>query len=660
MAPFYPIYISRSDGKVEIRGPGSRVEINRPTPEQMSQEPLPDTKDFKDYYVKLEDADPKAIDWRRKLAAMLVRALPQTQHQGKNWILAALPENYQLYEHKKAKGTDAYLYGHPTGRKKRFRSPGDFFPHLLWLVTDSTGDQGNCTCKMCAPDDIQDLAKIYLGTQSEAKRESGIKDEPSRPTSAKSSVIGKNPSVVIPKRSTSQGAESISKPSVFSKSTPSSTIPTPALPTPIAPPRCREQALDAQYNQFLFRVGEVVWFSRGSAWGLSVVTMREENRQYQGQISRRYVVQPLSHPFSHAEPKIIQDESLLRPWLAWSAPNPTHDSLNGPGLNYDTVDWGAVVQGLWGPGDAEVDGSIFAAKIVDASYTLFDQIDDSTLSAGETSWTGIFLGGEKIWVGEPVRLRVGNGTSLMIVHQIIEKTTKGFGTTPTTQNVSFIGDIYAFSTTVVHAHQPSPAEIPTTLPPRLRTDLLYRNKYTIDPTQTVATSKFITALSRLPLADIKGRWYESTLLLPLLRGPRDWAQDVARGEIGDAGMWMNGRLEMNRIGNTTGTKAATRKAAFRSSVPSSMRLSQGLDGPPEEDRFPRSASASRPMPNAAMEYGGELEDAAAAATGPEQSGEAGLEYFMDLDATGEVDGLMGMHVNQYEGADGQFFGDAMG
>lgn len=48
---------------------------------------------------------------------------------------------------------DSYLYGHPQGRKKRFRSPADFYNHLLWLATDAEGDSyNNCGCKICYPE----------------------------------------------------------------------------------------------------------------------------------------------------------------------------------------------------------------------------------------------------------------------------------------------------------------------------------------------------------------------------------------------------------------------------------------------------------------------------------------------------------------------------
>lgn len=53
---------------------------------------------------------------------------------------------------------DAYLYGHPEGRKKRYRSPADFFPHVLWLATDKEGDRRNCSCKICSPDGDEEPA----------------------------------------------------------------------------------------------------------------------------------------------------------------------------------------------------------------------------------------------------------------------------------------------------------------------------------------------------------------------------------------------------------------------------------------------------------------------------------------------------------------------
>jgi hypothetical protein len=110
----------------------------------------------------------------------------------RNYIVSELPEGYVLWEHvkynakklaedKKEKGKhsagvyerqDAYLYGHPHGRKKRFRSPADFFPHMLWLCTDAEGDPRNCSCKICSPDGDEETA-----VEESVKAEAVVKRE---------------------------------------------------------------------------------------------------------------------------------------------------------------------------------------------------------------------------------------------------------------------------------------------------------------------------------------------------------------------------------------------------------------------------------------------------------------------------------------------------
>jgi hypothetical protein len=104
----------------------------------------------------------------------------------KHFVLAEFPHGYVLWEQQKTKipdsvgalkagskitkarplskneraapqvRNDAFLFGYPRGKMKRFRSPVEFFPHLLWLVTDSTGDYDNCSCKFCNPDRRKD------------------------------------------------------------------------------------------------------------------------------------------------------------------------------------------------------------------------------------------------------------------------------------------------------------------------------------------------------------------------------------------------------------------------------------------------------------------------------------------------------------------------
>jgi hypothetical protein len=115
-------------------------------------------------------------------------------YQDRNYILKELPEGYILWEHvkykveklaegKREKGKhaagiyerqDAYLYGHPEGRRKRYRSPADFFPHLLWLAVDKEGDSRNCSCKMCSPDGEEDPQESTVKVEAVVKRENKV------------------------------------------------------------------------------------------------------------------------------------------------------------------------------------------------------------------------------------------------------------------------------------------------------------------------------------------------------------------------------------------------------------------------------------------------------------------------------------------------------
>lgn len=586
---------------------------------------------------------------------------PANVRKGKNCILAALPENYRLYEHLKytisettgklqkstrnhAKGPndrqDAYLYGHPLGRKKRYRSPADFFPHLLWLATDEDGDRNNCACKICAPEEIQIVEKPQISNPVRSKAESSAKKADVKPTAP---VVGRDPTVVIPKRTASQDSlRPIPKPSPSPVIPPvaQAAPPRPPSPTPLPPARCLEQRLDSQYAKFLFRPGELVWFNRGSAWGLSVITKRELIKDA-GQMDRpRYLVQPLSHPFGHPPLKIIAQEDLVRPWLAWSAPGPTHEPLAAGGLTYDTVDWRAVLQGRYGIGDPEVDGSIFAAKAIDESYTLFQQLDISTAAAGETHWNGIYLGGEKIWVGEPIRLRIGSGQDLMILHDIVDRTRPGYPAGTANTTTYFVGDIYTF-TTVMHTPGREPPTNPA-LPIRLRHDLSSRNRATIQTKGTVSSWKLMQPLARLGLGEVKGRWYESSLLLPILRGSADFNRDLRRGEISDAGMWMNGRGDSSLGVGKIGHKKFDRREAFGRAVPAGTQISRGLDGPPGENDFPIEAGSSAHPIALEEEHPAQMQQAVM---------DGDIEEFMNLDRMEEH------YVQQYAENGGRFAED---
>jgi hypothetical protein len=89
MARFYPLYVRRSDGKIEIIVKGKRKELNQPTDEQLDQKP--DKNGVSDYYREVASDEPKHIDWRRKLGGLLAREMDWNGKQSSNGMYVTCP-----------------------------------------------------------------------------------------------------------------------------------------------------------------------------------------------------------------------------------------------------------------------------------------------------------------------------------------------------------------------------------------------------------------------------------------------------------------------------------------------------------------------------------------------------------------------------------------
>ena len=76
---FWPILVRRSDGKLETVSSGVKTK-NAPTQSQLNR--TPDDKGVANYYRELRPEDPKHVDWRKKLAGMLLRELGGEKHAG--------------------------------------------------------------------------------------------------------------------------------------------------------------------------------------------------------------------------------------------------------------------------------------------------------------------------------------------------------------------------------------------------------------------------------------------------------------------------------------------------------------------------------------------------------------------------------------------------
>ncbi|RFU30175.1 hypothetical protein B7463_g6170, partial [Scytalidium lignicola] len=578
MAPaYYPVTVCRSDGQFEVTlKNGASKELNRPTAEQLDK--TPDAEGYVDFYEPLGLEDTKAKDWRRKIGGMLMHVLGGKEHAGRSYILKEFPEGYVLYEHKKynqnkvsedkgkekgkhAAGVferqDAYMYGHPQGRKKRYRSPADFFPHVLWLATDEEGDPRNCSCKLCSPDGEQEFEEPPVNPDATMKKE--IKPAPEFITPAEN----KQPAP-LPARAgfkTPDAATQASRPKPNSLVAASSH-------------RSAEQELDSMANGiYTYRPGELVWFTKGAAWGLGVISKRQAVNN-----KPRYLLQPLSHPLRYPPYQIKEGDNVMRPWLAWTVPSTTHPQIRT--MAYDEVPWERVLAGEFGPGDAEVDGSILAAQAINSSYSLFDRIDNPLAVPGEAHYRGMFLGGEKIWVGEPVRLRgIGDEIIILIIHKLIERTTQS----PPTSMVTVVGDIHKLVSMPNPYKDRSEWPVPA-LPDRMVADLRFRNEVAdVAGRRDWLEWRLLEPAARRGLSDIRGRWYESRSLLPIIKPPDFVKQEIARGEMSDTGNLLNTRGDgfaavLKRKKN--------RKDTFGRAVPDDLKVSRGLDGPESDGLFP--------------------------------------------------------------------------
>ncbi|TID26047.1 hypothetical protein E2P81_ATG03820 [Venturia nashicola] len=621
MTLFHVIWLARSDGKLDIRGKNALWEKNEPTSKQLDQ--TPDAKGVSDYYRFTSLNETKHLDWRRKLAGMLARELGYSLD--KSYILHHLPENYRLYEHVKSKATDsdgkpaknpknhaggghdrqdAYLYGHPLGRKKRFRSPADFFPHLLWLVTDSKADPKNCSCKICSPDELQ---PVQPDTPKPTEPAKDVKPIVKQEDTSMRPMVHRNPVVEIPtqapsnsqiRRPTSTGppAAAPHPPQI------SSPAPQPSRPSPLAQPRSPDHQIDLAFGRFTFRPGELIWYNRGVAWGLAVILRRWIVGPPPS--NRAYIVQPLTEPHNWDTAKVVDSEDDIRPWLAWSPPGYCHAALNHiPGLSYETADWEGIRTGLFGDPSKDmltIDASILAGKSIDSSYTPFDFLRTAPNSeaGSETFWNGVYLGGEKLWLGDPVRLRITTGTAaenVLVVSSIIEKTISSYAAAKTTK-VTLRGDIYTCANMTPPGQPPPQSQDTRTIPERMLEDLRQRNRASAaaaatspspqNPNPRTFYWKLLGTNSTVALADIKGRWYESSIMLPIVNTREGYLNSIKDGKIESVDVYLNARSECNR---SDGIRKERREDAFGAAVPPSARVVDGFTVAPTMPERPSSA-----------------------------------------------------------------------
>jgi hypothetical protein len=531
-------------------------------------------------------------------------------------VLAAFPENYRLFEHRRAANNpnvvvkqaeaensevkepsvegkvpndrrDVYLYGHPQGRKKRFRSPAEFLPHLIWLATDESGDRENCSCKLCTPDEMIKMAEEMAALQKkqhatvlkEEDRKKSVqptptvqnvqaKIEPPRNTAVVPAPQQKDPAsqnIASPSRAASQSVQpGASQPQ--DKVAPS--VPMGPVATPPIKALSPEQRIDQQLHKYVYRDGELVWYTTAeNHLALGAIISRSLYKSTGDTEKAAYVIQPISQPYNYRMGVITTQENDIKPWLAFSLPPTAMPEVGEGEIMYEDVDWEAIRHSYTDEALLRA-GSICAARMIDASYTLLEPLNGpgqgSQSNPGEVAYNGMYLGGEKIWTGEAVRLATRDDCKdIMIVSQIIERLGTSYGQSA---GVDLVGDVYTPVESPYNPKRPPPPNL--YLPVRVREDLKWRNSYSTKQLNISLNWKLLQGQQRVSIAQAKGRWYESRYVLPATNPPA-LENGEATGMIPDVGDGFNAR----GTGQTEiGEKKIERRQAFSKSLPDYVRF----------------------------------------------------------------------------------------
>lgn len=152
-------------------------------------------------------------------------------------------------------------------------------------------------------------------------------------------------------------------------------------------------------HNVLFRAGEIVWYKNNNSWRVGMVLAS----------GITVSIMPFSHPLYPTQ-EVIKEESDIRPFLAFSIPqiNPGLQELKGRPLAQ--IDWHALQERFGTHLDSTrreglaIEATKLAATRVDQCYSTFNHTHESTQS--QDFFGGLFLGAEKICVGEAVRVKL--------------------------------------------------------------------------------------------------------------------------------------------------------------------------------------------------------------------------------------------------------------
>ncbi|KAJ3579926.1 hypothetical protein NPX13_g636 [Xylaria arbuscula] len=553
-------------------------------------------------YEKVDEGAKPIIEWQNKLGqALAAELLPEATGL---YFLQEFPSHYHLRlyqakeDKKKHQAKHYYLFGYPEDgankARKYYRSPNQFLPHLLWLVGESQ-DRGDCACEFCSG------SKPITSKSAKAKAVVPAgQTAPPTTTSAPPSTLLQNPSTTVPAVPAVQAVSTAAAvpavpaiqtvptgPPQHHTSIPQQPTPIPQQPTPIpqqptpipqetqtvapyqtpeATPGVAQRSYAIDHDRdALFRAGEVVWFKNNNSWRVGMVLTS----------SPVLSIIPFAHPLYQTQ-EVIKEEADIRPFLAFSIPQINNALQEFKGQALAQINWLALQERFGTHTDASrreglaIEATKLAATRVDQCYSTFNLLPDSVLNYDV--FGGIFLGAEKICVGEAVRIKLSREQQdqtiekgmpvVMVVKRIF--VSKEGGT------LMFEGDLW----TLQHIPLAQQPQTPSSagLPASLRGEKEFRDNILQSRGWCV---RWVSMNQNMTVNEsaIRGRFYETRRLTPILN-PAKFQEMLQQQHVSDIQTLLNNRGDSNgpRVG-----RVPNRAQAVAGAVPTGVSPQLGPD-----------------------------------------------------------------------------------
>jgi hypothetical protein len=330
-------------------------------------------------------------------------------------------------------------------------------------------------------------------------------------------------------------------------------------------PSVSQHPYTAHDHDALFRAGEVVWYKNNNSYRVGMIVTTHPTLS----------IIPFGHPLYRTQ-AIAKEEVDVRPFLAFSIPQINNALQDLKGKSLAQIDWQALQERFGTHSDPSrqeglaIEATKLAATRVDQCYSTFNAMQESVQNCD--AFGGIFLGAEKICVGEAVRIKLSReqpeqaadkGMPIVMVVRRVLIAREG-------QTLMFEGSVWKLQHVILG--QPSPTPNQPQLPSTMLGEKEFRDGLLQDRGWRV---EWVLLNQRTSVSEstVRGRFYETRRLTPILN-PAKFQEMIRHNQIEDIQTLLNNRGDS--IGPYVG-RVLNRAQAVAGAIPAGMTGSLGPD-----------------------------------------------------------------------------------